>query len=104
MGFVYCRCIIGELMQKRIDVFPTAALEHNHKKVSYKEFISSFENSDCTKALLRVAPRINMEKIRITINHTEGISELRKKFYINMLEERYQQIILEPYLKAVTIL
>lgn len=93
-----------EEMQKRIDVFPTAALEHNHKKVSYKEFISSFENSDCTRALLRVAPRINMEKIHITINHTEGISELRKKFYFRMLEERYRQIILEPYLKAVTIL
>lgn len=90
-----------EEIQKRIDVFPTAALEHNHKKISYKEYISSFENPDCTKALLRIAPRIDMDKLCVIINNTEGISDLRKTFYIKMLKERYRQIVLEPYRKAV---
>lgn len=48
----------------RVDKFPTAALElEDGKKASYKQYISSFLNSDCTKALLRIAPRIDMEKI-----------------------------------------
>lgn len=86
-----------EEIQKRIDVFPQAALTIRGNKVSYKGYISSFANQDCNSALLRVAPRINMNKIRDIIVHTDGISEIRKEFYMKMLLERYHQIIMEPY-------
>ncbi len=87
-----------EEIQMRIDKFPQAALEDNNKKkISYKEYISSFENPDCTNALLRIFSQINMDKIYDIINNTEGISEIRKTFYKTMLTHRYNQILKNPY-------
>lgn len=85
-------------MQMRIEKFPQAALEDdNGKKISYKKFISSFENPDCTDALIRIVPRIDIGKIKEIIDNTPGISDIRKTFYLTMLSERYRQILLEPY-------
>lgn len=86
-----------EEIQKRIDTFPTAALMVDGQKVAYSQFISSFANQDCTDALLRIVPKIDMEKIREIVDSTPGISDIRKEFYKTMLEERYEQILLEPY-------
>lgn len=87
-----------EEKQMRIDKFSTAALElEDGNKDSYRKYIASFSNPDCTKALMRIAPKINMEDIFSIIENTPGISEIRKEFYKTMLNLRYQQIILEPY-------
>lgn len=90
-----------EEIQKRIDVFPQAALIINGNKVSYKKYIASFENPDCKDALLRIAPRIDVNKINAVIMHTDGISELRKEFYMKMISERNKQIIMEPYTRLM---
>ena len=50
---------------------------------------------------MRVAPRIDMNKIKDIIVRTDGISEIRKEFYLKMLLERYHQIIMEPYKRLV---
>lgn len=93
-----------EEIQKRIDKFPQAALTlADGTKANYKKYISSFENQDCTDALLRVFPKINMEKIHEIIDKTEGVSNERKEFYHIMLNERYNQIIKEPYLQYMKI-
>lgn len=84
-------------IQKRIEIFPTAALTLNNNKLPYKQYISSFANEDCNKALLRIAPKINIDKICKIVQDVEGISQIRKVFYQKMLSERYSQIILEPY-------
>lgn len=89
-----------EEIQLRIDKFPVAALElEDGRKASYKQYIASFVNSDCTAALLRIAPRIDIDKICEIVDDTPGISDIRKQFYKTMLNERYQQIIMEPYLQ-----
>lgn len=90
-----------EEIQKRIDIFPQAALTIHGNKVSYKGYISSFINQDCSSALMRVVPRIDMNKIKDIIVRTDGISEIRKEFYMKMLLERYHQIIMEPYKRLV---
>jgi len=85
-------------IQMRIDKFPNAALTFdNGEKVSYRKYISSFINPDCTAALMRIAPKINMNKINQIIDDTPDISDIRKTFYKTMLNERYKQIIFEPY-------
>ena len=87
-----------EEIQMRIDKFPTAALTlPNKQKASYKDYIMSFENQDCTDALLRVFPKIDMNKIYDVIDNTENISDIRVKFYKTMLTERYEQILVKPY-------
>ena len=54
-------------MEARVFVFPTSAVKINDKKINYFEFIGSLENEDCNKALLRVFPKINIDKQK-TIN------------------------------------
>ena len=94
-----------EERQMRIDKFPTAALElEDGKKASYRAYIASFSNPDCTAALMRIAPKINIAKIKAIIDNTPGISDIRKEFYKTMLTERYRQIILEPYIKHLRAL
>lgn len=94
-----------EELQMRIDKFPKPALElEDGNKASYKEYIASFTNPDCTAALMRITPKINIKKIENIIDNTPAISDIRKQFYKIMLKERYQQIILEPYKEHLRML
>lgn len=89
-----------EEVQKRIDKFPQAALSlDDGTKVNYKQYINSFENQDCTDALFRIFPKIDMNKIHDIINDTKEISDVRKEFYCFMLDKRYEQILKAPYLR-----
>lgn len=80
-------------MNLRIFEIPTSAITLNNKKIKYFDFISSLQNDDCNRALKRIVPRINIEKIKEIINNTPFISELQKKFYITMLEKRKELIL-----------
>lgn len=61
--------------------------------IKYFEFISSLQDDDCNRALKRIVPLINMEKIKKIINNTPFITELQKKFYIKMIEKRKELIL-----------
>jgi len=43
-------------LNARIFQFPTSAIKLNDKKINYYDFISSMENPDCNKAILRILP------------------------------------------------
>lgn len=88
-------------IEMRIDKFPTAALELQDKtKVNYKEYINSLRNPDCTAAILRVYPKIDMNVIRKIINDNAVISDVRKNFYTVMIQKRIE-IILKPTYEKV---
>ena len=84
-----------EEIQKRIDVYPNAALLENGKKVSYRMYINSLSNEDCNDAILRICPRIDFDKINEIIDSIDELTDIHKEFYKTMLHERYVQI-LEP--------
>ena len=85
-------------IQMRIDKFPLAALTGlDGRKLSYKVYINSFVNTDCTDALMRVFPRIDMNAIMKIIDQTEGLLPIRKQFYKVMLSARYNQILVPAY-------
>ena len=87
----------------RINKFPTAALELPDKtKANYKEYIQSLCNPDCTNALIRVYPLINIDKINAIIHDNSSISEIRKEFYCTMIKARIEQILEPAYQKAVS--
>jgi hypothetical protein len=87
-----------EQIMLRIKKFPQAALTDEYgRKVSYMAYIDSFANQDCTDALLRVFPKISMNQIEMVIDETEGITDIRKKFYKTMLAKRYEVILQKPY-------
>jgi hypothetical protein len=78
----------------RIFTFPTSALRNESgEKINYFEYISSGENKDCTEALFRILPKINMESIKQIIDNTPMISDARKKFYFMMLQLRKERIL-----------
>jgi len=77
----------------RIYNIPLSAIMQDGKKIKYFDYISSLQNEDCNRALKRIVPRIDMEKIKEIINHTPFISDLQKKFYLTMLTERKTHIL-----------
>lgn len=93
----------NEVMQKvltnedelkiRIYEFPTSAILIKGKRINYFEFISSNYNSDCTKALFRIFPKIDMNKINKMIDEIEYITKLEKDFYKYIINERKKRIL-----------
>ena len=62
----------------------------NNKKIHYFEFIKSRKDNNCNEALLRVFPNIDIAKIKDFILNIEGMSNIRKNFYIFVLKGRYE--------------
>lgn len=88
-----------EELNARVFVFPTSALKLNDKKINYFEFINSLEEKDCNEALLRIFPKIDIEKINNIIDETPMISNIRKEFYKKILGMRYEKILKASYEK-----
>ncbi len=80
-------------LNARIYQFPTSALEINNRKINYYDFISSGKNSDCTAALNRILPRIDMVKICELIDNIPYITDLQKEFYKKYITARYEKIL-----------
>ena len=86
-----------EEIDKRIYQFPTSHIKVKNRKSSYFEVISSLQFEACNKALKRIVPRIDLERINRIIDEIEEISELRKQFYKTMLQQRYEKILMYSY-------
>ncbi len=80
-------------LNARVYQFPTSALKINKRKINYYDFISSGENADCTAALKRILPRIDMDKIYELIDTAEYITDLQKEFYKKYIAARYEKIL-----------
>ena len=88
-------------MHYRVYEIPTSAILLNGKKIKYFDFISSLEYEECNQALLRIVPKIDLEKIKRIVEETPFISELQKEFYITMLSKRKEIILDYAYNKLV---
>ena len=83
---------INEL-NKRIYNIPTSAITFEGKRINYFDFISSGKYKDCTKSLIKIIKRIDLEKINNFIDNIEEITPLQKEFYKFMLKERKEKIL-----------
>jgi len=88
-------------IDKRIYNFPTSQIRLNGKKSSYYDVISSLEYDNMNKALLKIFPLIDLEKINKLIDEIYIISNIHKEFYKVMLKNRYEKILKYSYLKLV---
>ena len=86
-----------EEIDKRIYKYPTSHIKMKNRKSSYFEVISSLQFEACNEALKRIVPRIDLERINRIIDEIEDISELRKRFYKTMLQQRYEKILMYSY-------
>ena len=77
----------------RIFEIPASAITLNGKKIKYFDFISSLQNEDCNRALRRIVPRIDLDKIKTLVHDTPFLSDLQRQFYLAMLTERKAKIL-----------
>ena len=66
-----------------------SAIMENNKKIHSYEYIKSFNNTYCNNALKKLFSKIDMQYIKNMI-YDMPISEIRKEFYITILEKRYE--------------
>ncbi len=87
-------------MYERCLVFPSAALfmtSEKTGKVGYYDMMSSNFDQECTSAVKRMAPRINMEAIEKIIDETPLITNARRDFYKKYINLRKHLIIDRAY-------
>lgn len=94
-----------EKMFERCLVFPSPALfigNEKHGKPGYYDLLSSGYDAGCTKALLRMAPKIDMDRIGHIIDETPMISDIKKAFYKKYIALRKALIIDRAYDRCLT--
>lgn len=75
-----------------------SCLKENGKKINYMMHIKQMKNDECNKAIIRIFPNINIEKINDFIENINYISEARKVFYKEVIKNRYE-IVQSTYKK-----
>lgn len=84
-------------LHARVFQFPSSALKLNGRKINYFDFLLQGSEPDCTSALNRVFPRIELDVIDAFIDQTEGISDLAREFYKTYIRARYNLILVPAY-------
>ena len=66
-----------------------SCLKINGNKINYVSYLKQMKNKECNDAIKRLFLNINMNEIKKFIDNKECISNIRKEFYKNILEQRY---------------
>ena len=90
-----------EQINLRVYKFPTSQIKLNGDKSSYFDVISSLKFDEINKALRRIYPLIDLNKIFTLIDEIDVISDIHKLFYKTMIKHRYEKIIKFSYEKLV---
>lgn len=90
---------ITEVELKNLALNCYSCLKENGKKINYAQFVDSTQIIECNKAIINIVPRIDMQKIKEMIEDIPCISNCRKQFYINILVQRYENILYPKYMK-----
>ena len=77
-----------------------SCIKVNNQKINYYNYITSLKDKECNKALLRIFNNIELNKIKEFILNIECISNIRKNFYISIIEIRYK-ILKNTYKKLL---
>lgn len=85
----------------RVFEIPLSGIKINGQKIRYFDFLSSLQNRDCNKALKRILPKIDMERINQIVDETPFLSKLQISFYKTMLKERKERILDFSYQKLL---
>lgn len=76
----------------------------NDKIINPLKYIEKMENEDCNSAILRMVPKIDIDKIRRMFdelpeeyNGLPVLSKVQKEYYIKTLEYRYYNVFIPVY-------
>lgn len=88
-------------MNARVYDVPTSAILIDGKRANYYNVISSKQYEDCTNAVKRILPRIDLNAINGLIDSVEQLSELQKEFLKRILKLR-KEILFDDFLIGKT--
>ena len=88
-------------LHARVFQFPTSALKLKDRKINYYDFICEGNNLDCNSALMRIIPKIDLQRINAFIDQVEPLSDLQKNFYKTYIQARYSLILIPAYKRIV---
>lgn len=77
-----------------------SCLKKDGKKINYMAYIRSMKNDNCNDAVKKIFLQININQIKEFIDEISYISEERKAFYLNIIEQRYN--IIKTVYKSLT--
>lgn len=83
----------------RVYTFPTSQILLNGNKSSYYEVINSLSFNECNHSLIKIYPLYDQSKINQIIDETQFISENHKKFYKYIIQQRFEMIIENSYMR-----
>mgnify|MGYP004630937861 CR=1 FL=1 len=83
---------INEAEIRNLAVNCYSCLKENGKKINYMTYIKENKNEECNKAIKRIFKKINIDEIKNFITNIECITDIRKKFYKTIIEQRYDII------------
>lgn len=84
-------------LNARIYRFPTSAIKVDGRKINYYDFLQAAKNQDCNDAVMRMAPKINMDEICTFVEEVPSLDATQKRFYQVYLTARHQRIIEPAY-------
>lgn len=80
----------------------------NGKRINPLKYIESMKNVDCNKAVLRIIPKINIEKISNIFNELPEeygglpvLSKMQKTYYLKSIEYKYNNVLMPIYNKLL---
>ena len=92
---------INEIELKNLAINCYSCLKENGKKINYMSFIKQMKNEECNRAIKRIFAKIDINKIKTFIDNIESMSKIRKNFYKQLIEKRYE--ILKEVNKYINI-
>ena len=75
--------------------------EYIGSRIKYYDFITKLENKDCIDALIRIYPKIDIEKIYNVIDEISCITNIRKNFYKTIIKYKYEDILQDAYKRGI---
>lgn len=78
----------------------SAVQDNDCKRIHYRDYLLSGKNENVNIALTKVVPKINLSKIHALIDDIPYISDVRKNFYKQILDTRYEKVLI-PALENV---
>lgn len=88
-----------ELTDERVYRFPTSQIKLGNKKSSYHDVIGSLKFPECSAALKRIVPRIDLDSISDIIDGTPFLSDTHRRFYKHMIKNRFEKILYDSFIR-----
>lgn len=79
----------------------SSAIKYKGSRIKYYDFITKLENKDCIDALIRIYPKIDIEKIYNVIDEISCITNIRKNFYKTIIKYKYEDILQVAYKRGI---